>query len=155
MGTTTSNKRRKCTNRGKCSYQQYSSENIFGTQRGEKGMDTRSSSAWWTSTWSREEQHQTRARARWVVNKVLVSMEGKLGGCKGARGDTGASSGVGVGTENMGSSGWWWGSIGGAASGVFTHVILCVHHRTHPHQGVDERQSPIGRCKMKQGPLAL
>ena len=59
MGTQISHKRHKCPNRGKCSYQQHSNENIFWSQRGEKGMDTRGSSQRWTRTWSRVEQHQT------------------------------------------------------------------------------------------------
>ncbi len=41
-------------------------------------MDTRGSSAWWTRTWSRVEQHQAVCKSQMVVNKVLVSMEGKL-----------------------------------------------------------------------------
>ena len=36
MGTQISHKRRKFTDWGRCSYQQHSSENIFGRQRGEK-----------------------------------------------------------------------------------------------------------------------
>ena len=47
------------------------------------------------------------------------------------------------------------GMDGWDGSGVFTHRGLCVHHCAHLHQRVDERQSPLLRCVVKQGPMAL
>ncbi len=149
MGTQISHKRRKCTNWGRCSYQQHSSENIFGRQRGEKGMDTRGSSNWWTRTWSRVKQHQT----------VWPS---QMGGQQGAGVHGGEVVRVQVGTRRhrrkrrrgsgdgargqqrlvVGIDGW-------SSSGVFTHIVLRVHLRAHLHKWVDERQSPIGRREVK------
>ncbi len=47
------------------------------------------------------------------------------------------------------------GIDGWDGSGVFTHTCLCIDNRAHPHQGVDERQSPIARCTVKQSKPGL
>ncbi len=154
MGTQISHNRRKCPDRERCSYQQHSSENVFGRQRGEKGMDTRGSSAWWTRTWSRVEQHQT----------VCPS---QMGDQQGA-GVHGGDVVKGRATPNSVSEpdGWstrcwcpWRGSCEGIdgwdGSGVFTHIVLHIHLRAQLHKGVDERQAPTARRPPQQRVLVL
>ena len=106
--------------------------------------------------------------------QVLVSMEGKVGGCKGARRDTGAGVHGGEGVRVQGGTRRhrrkrWRGSGDGErgqqwvvvgmdvwdSSGVFTHFVLCIDNRAHLHQRVDERQSPLPRCVVKQSPFVL
>ncbi len=94
MGTKISHKRRKCPNRGRCSYQQHSSENTFGRQRVEKAMDTKGSSAWWTRTWSRVEQHQAVCKSQMggqqgagVHGGEVVRVQGSTWAAAGGGGD--------------------------------------------------------------------
>jgi len=47
------------------------------------------------------------------------------------------------------------GMDGWDGSGVFTHIVLCIHHCTQLHQRVDQRQSPIEGCVVQQSCIAL
>ncbi len=75
-------------------------------QRGEKGMDTRGSSQWWTGTWSRVEQHQT-------------VCQGQMGGQQGAGVHGGEVVRVQGGHEETQAqaAAWEWGRSTWAAAG--------------------------------------